>query len=85
MIVQYGTVGGIAVKGNCGADTLAKLQTVTLSSDYARAPPPGYPVPNAGRQAKPDLYGYPQILPSGTVLTLFADEAGALVLAGFAS
>jgi hypothetical protein len=59
-------------------------QSVTLNFSYARNPPPGYPVPNAG-SAVPSIYASPQTILSGTRITVFSDEAAALLLAGVAS
>ena len=82
--VQTGMVGGAPIIAAVNCATLARLRTVTLSADYARAPDPGYPNPNPGGEV-PTLTAAPQTIPAGTTLALFSDEADALVAAGAAN
>jgi hypothetical protein len=58
---------------------------VTLSANYARKTPGGYPVPPYPGLVASSLTASPQTIPSGTRLELFADEAAALVAAGAAA
>jgi hypothetical protein len=80
--ITYGTVSGSPIAGNVNAGTWSKV-FVTLSADYVRSPPGGYPDPNPGN---PDnsLTSYPQTIAATTRLQFFSDEAAALVTAGAA-
>ena len=84
--ITYGTVGATTITGNVNSATLAAKQTVTLGmTDFVRSPPPGYPRPDAGAAVATSLYAFAQTIPGGTVITVFSDEASALIAAGAAS
>ena len=80
----FGTVGGVAVTGDVVPVAGLAKRAVTLSSNYVRKPPPGWPRVDAGAPL-PSFTAYPQTIPSGTTLTLFAAEAAALVAGNFAT
>jgi hypothetical protein len=84
--IVYGSVGGVPIAGNCIAGTLSVKQSVTLGATaYNRAPPLDYPRPDAGAPVSTSRLAYPQTIPGGTTITVFEDEAAALVAAGAAS
>jgi hypothetical protein len=82
--VVYGVANSAPISGYVSTATLNSKSTITLTAAYARAVPGGYPDPNPGN---PDssLTAYPQTIAEGVTLTLFSDEASALVGAGVAS
>ena len=82
--VLLGVAGGVPIVAQVNSATMAQLVGVQLSQAYVRNPPPGYPVPQTGG-AVPELLAFPGTIPAGTTLTLFSDEAAALVAAGAAS
>ena len=84
--VTYGMVNGSPITGSVNSATLAAKQTVTIGANaYVRAVPPGYPDPNQGTQIQTSLTAFAQTLAPGAVVTLFSDEAAALINAGAAS
>jgi hypothetical protein len=83
--VQHGTVGGSPINVDMARIDHGQTRRVTLSANYAMTSGPGIP-------SRPSMTGcatagldYPRTLASGTVLTLQANEAAALVAAGAAS
>jgi hypothetical protein len=84
--VTYGTVNGSAITGQVNAATLDATKVhVTLSQNYVRNPPAGYPDANPGVAPGTSLTGWPQTVSSGSRILLFTDEAAALVAAGAAA
>jgi hypothetical protein len=84
--LTYGTVAGAPITGDCIAGTLSVKQTVTIGATaYHRAPPATYADPNPGAPVATSLTAYPQTIAPGSVVTLFSDEATALIAAGAAS
>ena len=86
---KLGTVGGadIIAQVHSSALTGGELVKVQLSADYVRNPPPGFLL---GGTPAGTLYGtnpteWPHTIPSGTVLTVSAAEAAALVAANAAT
>ena len=86
--VQLGVVtltgGPASIIAQVSTGSLAQMATVTLSAPYNRQPAPGYPTPDAGSPANPlalSQYSFT----TGSTLTLFSDEAAALVAAGAAA
>jgi hypothetical protein len=80
--VTHGTVGGTPITSNVASDDLATTRYVTLSSNYVRNCPLGYPNPHPGFGAQKSPTAYPQTILSGTRALFFAGEAAALVAAG---
>ena len=86
MPIVYGSVSGTPIAGYVNADMLKVKQSVTLNANYARNPPPTYTYnANAGAPVASSFTSHPQTIPSGTTITVFSDEAAALIAAGFAS
>ncbi len=83
--IVYGAIDGVPVAGNCPPGALAATRTVTLKAAYRRSPPADYPRPDPGAPAAASLTATPRTIPAGTTLTLFSDEAEALIAAGFAT
>ena len=82
----FGTVGGAPITGDVvPAAGLATKAAVTLTANYDRSPPPGWPRADAGAPVASSLLAFPQTIPSGTTLTLFEAEASALVAANAAT
>jgi hypothetical protein len=87
--VQTGTVGGTPIVPDLlspGAATWPwDIKKVTLSSNYVRASPAGFPeLPPAGTMVKGHAVASSTLL-SGTTYSFFAHEAAALVAAGAGS
>lgn len=82
--VALGSAGS-AIVAQTNSATLRTRVAVTLSTDYQRSPPPGYPNPNPGSAKSASLTAAPQTITSGTTVTLFSCEAAALVAAGSAT
>ncbi len=82
--ITYGAVGDSPIAGYTNAAAW-DLIFVTLSADYARDPPAGYPTPPFPGPVTASLTAFAQTIPNGTRLQLFADEAAALVTAGAAA
>jgi hypothetical protein len=80
----FGTVSGTPVTGDVVPVAGLAKKAVTLSANYVRNPPPGWPRVDAGAPL-PSYTASPQTIASGTTLTLFAAEAAALVNGGFAT
>jgi hypothetical protein len=86
MPVVYGSVSGAQITGYVNADALKVKQSVTLSANYVRNPPPTYTYDaNPGTAAAKSLTGHPQTIPAGTTIVVFQAEAAALIAAGAAS
>jgi hypothetical protein len=84
--IVYGTVNGSPIAGACNSGTLAKTQSVTLGATaYVRSVPAGYPRPDEGAPVSSSLYAFPQTIAGGTRITVFSDEAAALIAAGAAT
>jgi hypothetical protein len=89
--ITFGYVGATPVVGDglAGVLGLDTKRTVTLSQNYNRSLPAGYeagyPDPNPGSPVTTSLTATPQIIPSGSVVTLFDMEARALIAIGAAS
>ena len=83
--VALGLVGSTPIVAQSNSATLASRVAVTLSADYVRSAPPGYPNPNAGVASSSSLTASPQTISSGTTMKLFSCEAAALVAAGAAT
>jgi hypothetical protein len=67
-------------------DLMAPLRTVTLSADYSRNAPPGWPCTPAGASSSAQqLFGNPTTILSATSITVTAPEAAALIAAGAAA
>jgi hypothetical protein len=87
MLVQYGTVGGVAVVAVENAGNYDHRINVTLTATYIRSLPAGYEAglidPNStGTGLSPQGTGAPGTFSSGVVLNLFPAEAAALVAGG---
>lgn len=82
--VNLGTANLVAIVAQVNAGTLAQTAKVLLSQSYQRNPPPDYPVCNAGSAGNP-LAMSSFTFAAGATLTLFSDEAAALVAAGAAT
>jgi hypothetical protein len=82
--IQLGMVGATQIVAQTNVATLATTAAVTLQANYARNPPPAYPTPEAG-SAWPNILAFAGTIPAGTTITVFSDEAAALVAAGAAS
>ncbi len=79
--VSHGTVGATPVSSNVDSGGLASKRYVTLSANYARLIPAGYPDPNAGMGAQVSHTAYPKTILSGARVQFFAHEAAAIVAA----
>jgi hypothetical protein len=82
--ITLGVANGVtiiadALAGSQGFDT---TQEITLSYSYARNPPPGFPLADAGSRA---LLDGPRTIAEGTTLFVYACEGIALVNAGVAT
>ena len=83
--VKSGTAGGVAIFADLSRIDHATTRRVTLSANYditREAGTPSRPQFAGAEQAKLD---FPRTVTSGTVLTLSAEEAAALVAAGKAT
>jgi hypothetical protein len=80
-LVTLGTVGGVPIVADLGLGLYPGATVkITLTADYARSVPPGYPIMTpAGRS-----YQYPPIISAGWTDTFLEPEALALVQAGAA-
>ena len=85
-ILNFGAVNGVAIAGHApaGRAGLDALKLVRLSVDYDRDPAPHFPRPDAGAPL-PSVYVGRQTISAGTMLTLYAAEADALIAAGAAT
>lgn len=83
--VQTGTVSGTPVMADGGQGMGPVLSTVTLSADYQRAPPPGWPLATPAGQSVSGYAAQNGLIHSGTTLALVKPEADALILGGWAS
>jgi hypothetical protein len=80
-----GMANSQAITFNAGAFDFSTTRFVTLSADYARVLPPGFPDANAGAQIQTSFTAFPQTILCGTRVQFFAPEAAALVDAGAAA
>lgn len=80
--INHGSVGATQISSALTSAGLATTQYVTLSGNYARLIPPGYPEPNAGAPAGTSKTAAPQTIASGARVKFFAHEAQALITAG---
>jgi hypothetical protein len=80
-----GTANGVAISFNAGAHEWQSTRFVTLSQNYQRVIPVGYPDANAGSYVPTSLTAHPQTIASGKRVRLFAVEASAVVAAGAGS
>ena len=79
--VNHGSVGATTIVSSLDSSGLAATRFVTLSGNYARVIPPGYPDPNAGALPSASKTAAAQTIANGTRVKFFADEAAALVAA----
>lgn len=77
-----GTANAQAISFFAGSHEFASSVYVTLSSNYARAVPAGYPDPVPGANPKTSSTATPKTIPSGTRVLLMSAEAAAIVAAG---
>jgi hypothetical protein len=77
-----GTANSTAITFNAGAYDFSTTRFVTLSSNYQRVIPPGYPNANAGAAIATSPTAFAQTIPSGARVQFYAPEAAALVVAG---
>lgn len=82
--IQLGTVAGAPIIAEVDSASLAVTRKITLSQTYDRAPPSDYPTANPGSPGNL-LAQSAAVFAPGAVLTLFSDEAAALVAAGAAA
>jgi hypothetical protein len=82
---RTGTVGATPILAQVNSATLAVKRFVTLTANYDRQVPPGYPDPSPGGVISKSLTAFPQTIASGKRLQLFSCEAQALVTAGAAT
>jgi hypothetical protein len=82
---RLGTVGATPIVANVNSATLAAKRFVTLTANYDRHAPPGYPDPSPGGVISKSLTAFPQTITSSKRLQLFSCEAQALVSAGAAT
>jgi hypothetical protein len=84
--IQTGVANSIPIIANALAGALGfdTKQTVTLMYNYSRSPPPEFPVADTGDALATSYLVGPRTIPSGTVITVFACEAIALVAASVA-
>ena len=80
--VTHGVINATPVTSNVDADGLSSTQYVTLSANYARAIPPGYPDPNPGVAAGTAKTSNAQTIGTGARVKFFKHEAAAIVAAG---
>ena len=80
--ISHGQIGATPIVSTLDASGFASTRYVTLSGNYARLIPPGYPDPNAGAEVSKRLTNTPQTIPNGARLQFFAHEAAAIVAAG---
>ncbi len=80
--MTHGTINSVSVVSTLDASGFASTRFITLSNDYARSIPPGYPDPNAGSEVSKRLTQTARTITNGTRLQFFAHEAAAIVAAG---
>lgn len=80
-----GTANSTAIKFNAGSPDWQSTRFVTLSQNYQRVIPVGYPNVNDGMQPATSPTAYPQTIASGKRVKFFAVEGQALVTAGAGS
>ncbi len=80
--VSHGVAGVTPISSTMDASSLSSTRYVTLSANYARVIPPGYPEPNPGAPAANNATRSPKTILSGSRVLLFAHEAAAIVAAG---
>ena len=77
-----GTAGTTAITFSAGYHDFAQKQKVTLSSNYVRVIPPGYPGAQAGSLPSTDKDAFPQTILAGATVAFYVPEAAAIVAAG---
>ena len=80
--LAHGQIGATPISSTFDASGFATTRFVTLSGNYARLIPPGYPEPNCGCEVSKRLTATPQTIPNGSRVQFFAHEAAAIVAAG---
>ena len=80
--VAHGVVNSTPVVSNVDHDGLSSKLYVTLSANYARVIPPGYPDPNPGVNLATSKTATAQTIGSGSRVLFFKHEANAIVAAG---
>jgi hypothetical protein len=80
--VQLGTVGKTPIIADL---VLGVYVEVTLTANYTRSPPSGYPIQAPSGQTASATYGATATIPEGTTTSFPEPEADALVLAGAAT
>jgi hypothetical protein len=80
-----GTANSTAISFFAGAFDFSTTVHVTLSSNYARVIPAGFPDANAGVAIATSPTAFPQTILSGQRVQFYAPEAAALVAAGAGS
>jgi hypothetical protein len=83
--VLAGVANGININVELLHPPHGSLKYVTLSQNYARALPPGFPYAPAFTGAARASLDFPRTIASGTRLQLLGAEADALVAAGVAA
>ena len=77
-----GTAGTTAITFSAGAYDFSQRQKVTLSSNYVRVIPPGFPNAQAGALPSTNADAYPQTILAGATVAFYVPEAAAIVAAG---
>lgn len=78
-----GTANSTTITFNAGShEFVISKNYVTLSHDYVRSPPAGYPNAVAGATPAINFTAFPQTILSGTRARFYQPEAAALVAAG---
>ena len=80
--MTHGQIGATPIVSTFDASGFVSTRFVTLSGNYARLIPPGYPEPNCGCEVSKRLTATPQTIPSGARVQFFVHEAAAIVAAG---
>jgi hypothetical protein len=84
-LIQHGTAGGVAINADVSRIDHSVSVRVQLSAAYTMLNSPGLPTRPGFTGAAAANLDYPRTVNSGTILTLHAHEAAALVAAGKAS
>lgn len=77
-----GTANAQPITFLAGSFEFSTTRYVTLTANYARSPPPHYPICNPGVKPGTLLTNAPQTLVAGTRVLLYSAEAAAIVAAG---
>lgn len=84
IMIKFGAAGGHDIIAAIPPGGLDSMSLLTLSLDYGREPPLGYPDPNHGVEAGTSFTNSPRIIPAGATFKTFTAEAAALIAAGAA-